>query len=432
MAAPKVHDMTWLQSGWEQNQGRSSHIRHYRPPAPCEKGASRNSLLQCNKMSVKAKQMDEKTRQIRFKYGKSNLERNFKKGVDLTPFVTKVQIKKTQESNSTKSAGSRVSARKSNESERVHFSIPIDEKQTINERTDGKALSSHVGNQTDGENKEENIEDESNLSEEVISVEMNLKTDDTNYLYPPQISEKDREDVQYVIKSLSRRFRDPIEASRRQIPPTRPIAAFARPTKGEIALSIKGPVLLAPISKVAKAKAQEQDKQSRIGDRSLPESAGSRNERACARPISSVSDSVVVTGKKMHGPGRAWSGCERALNGSLDQDFPLCHSCRGQRSSSSDTNITKERAKSAVYRDINRQRNSDGCLLQLRRQSSTKLHGWDAVKRDSNPKRRIRMRNGMISPHELQVNLDQLNSYDYGSPVPPPSLSNSDNEEILI
>lgn len=423
--------MAWLQTGWEQKQGPSSHIRHYRTPAPCERGASRNSLLQCNTMSVRAKQVDDKGRQIRFKYGKSNLERNFKKGVHITPFVTKVQIKKTQERGRGKSAG-RASARKINESERVRFTIASDEQRILNgECTDKNALPSQVG--TEGaETKEENGDDESSFLGETISVELNVKTEDTNYLYPPETSDKERDDVQQLIKSLSRRFRDP-ETCRRQIPAAHPIAAYARPTKGEIALSIKGPVLLAPVSKVAKATAQANERQSRRDVRSLPEFAGSRNERAYIRPISSVSDSVIVTGKKIHGAGRVtWPGCEHAPNGSLDQNSRLCHSCKDQRSSSSNTNITVERAKSAVCGDISRQRKSDGCLPQLFRQTPTKLHVRAAVNRDSSPKRRARMRNGMISPHQLRVNLDQLKSYDYGSPVPPPSLSNSDDEEFTM
>ena len=431
MAAPTGRDMAWLQTGWEQNQGRSSHIRHYRPPAPCEKGASRNSLLQCNKMSVKAKQVDDKARQIRFKYGKSNLEWNFKKGVDITPFVTKVQIRKTLERNRLKSEG-RVSGRKGTESERVHFATESDEKQSLNgDCTDHKnTLPSQVGIENSAETKEDHIGDESNFSEDMIAVHVNAKTEKANYLYLPETSEKEREDVQNVIKSLSRRFRDPIEASRRQMPAARPIAAYAKPTKGEIALSIKGPVLLAPVAKGAMATVQTNDRQSRLDVRLLPEFAGSRDERARTRPISSVSDSVIVTGRKIHGTGRVtWLGSEHARNGSRDQNQRLCHSCKEQRSANCDTNITSDRAKSAMFRGINRQRKSDGCLPQMSRQFPTKLHNKNA---DSNPKRRHKIHNGMISPFELQVNLDKLKSYDYGSPVPPPSPSNSDDEEITM
>ena len=427
MAAPKGHDMTWLQTGWEQNQGRSSHIRHYRTPAPCQKGASRNSLLQCNKMSVKTKQVDDKARQIRFKYGKSNLERNFNKGLDIAPFVTKVQIKKTQERNRSKSTG-RASARKRNADERVHFEIPSDESRTLSgDCSDKNALSNQFGDKVEAKTIEENIEDKSDFSVEIMAVEMNAKPEETNYLYPPETSEKERESVQHLIKCLSRRFRDPIETSRKQVTVTRPIAAYARPTKGEIALSMKGPVLLTPVSKFAKATVQASDRQSRLHIRSLPEFAGARNERPRTRPISSVSDSVVLTGRKIHGAGQdTWPECTHAPNGSLDQNHRLCYSCKDRHSSSSETNTTRERAKSAVYCE----RKIDNGLPKLLRQSPTKLHGRNALTRDSSTKRRNCIRNGMISPHELQINLERLKSYDYGSPVPPPSMSNSDDEEI--
>ena len=431
MAASEGHDMTWLQTGWEQNQGRSSHIRHYRAPAPCQKGASRNSLLQCNKMSVKTKQVDDRTRQIRFKYGRGNLERNLKKGLDIAPFVTKVQIKKTQERHHSKAAV-RTSARKRNADERVHFEIASDEKGVPSgDCSDKNALSDQFGGKVEAETTQENIKDKSDFSEEIMSVEMNAKPEETNYLYPPETSEKERESVQHLIKCLSRRFRDPIETSRKPVTATRPIAAYARPTKGEIALSMKGPVLLTPVSKFAKATVQASGRQSRLHVGSLPEFTGASNERPCTRPISSVSDSVVLTGRKIHGAGRVtWPECAHASNGSLDQNSRLCYSCRDQNSSSSDTNTTRERAKSAVCGANNRQRKSDSGLPKLLRQSQTKLHGRNALNRDSSPKRRHCMLSGMISPYELQVNLERLKSVDYGSPVPPPSMSNSDDEEV--
>ncbi|KAJ7374804.1 hypothetical protein OS493_005154 [Desmophyllum pertusum] len=434
MAATAGRDAAWLQTGWEQNQGHSSQMRHYRAPAPCQKGASKNSLLQCNKMSVKTKQVDEKARQIRFKYGKNNLERelNKKKGIDMTPFVTKVQIRKTQEKNRLKSAG-RASTRRRIESEMVHYTTiqNSEEKRTVIDTTlkgdwdDKEALSS-----LKTVDEKDETEEEAMLCEDIIAVRVNEKKLDDNYsnLYPG----KQLENVQHLIKCLTRRLRDPFEASRKQVPPTRPIAAYARPTKGEIALSIKGPVLLAPVSKVAMTTAQGQspDWPNRLDVRSLPEFVGSRTERARTRPISSVSDSVVVTGKKIHGAGRAtWVGCEHAQNGSFGQRYRLCCSCKDQYGSGSDT---KQRAKSAVFRDVTRQRKSDGCLPQLFRQTPTKLHSRDAGNHSASPRRGHRSRNGMVSPFELQVHLDELNSHDYGSPVPPPSPSNSTDEEATV
>ena len=426
MAVPTGRDMTWLQTGWEQNQGRSSHIRHYRPPAPNEKGASRNSLLQCNKMSVKIRQIDDKAQQIRFKYGKSNLERNFKKGVDLTPFVTKVQIRKMKERDGVKPV------RATSESGRVRFATESDKKQSDENTTDKNTVSSHAGIENDAETNEENTKDEGTFTEDIIAVHVETNTDKTNYLYPPEISEKDREDVQNVIKTLSRRFRNPIEASRGKIPTARPTAAFAKPTKGEIALSIKGPILLAPVSTTAIATAQASDRLSRLEDtRSPPEFAGSRNGRARPRPISSVSDSVIITGRNIHASGR-WLGSEHALNSSLNQNNRLCHSCNEQRSARFDSSIAKQRAKSALCGRINERRKSEGCAPHMFHQSSVKAHGKTVGNGALSPKRRQKMRSGMISPFELQVHLDQLKSCDFGSPVPPPSLSNSDDEEIIM
>ena len=430
MAASKRKDMAWLQTGWEQNQGHSSQLRHYRAPAPCQKGASRNSLLQCNKMSVKAKQVDDKARQIRFKYGKSNLERelNKKKGIDITPFVTKVQIRKTRERNRFNSAG-KDSARKRIESETVHSSLIENGEEKRTEATptlnsDGKDKESLSTLQTVDEKDEE----ETTLCQDITAVEVNEKSMEDSYLYP-ETSEQQLDNVQNLIKCLTRRLRDPFEASRKQIPPTRPIAAYARPTKGEIALSIKGPVLLAPVSKVQN---HGSDRPSRLNNRSLPEFAGSRTERDRTRPISSVSDSVV-TGKTLQGHMRGtWIDCGHAQNGSHDQRYRLCCSCKDQYGSGSDAKITHERAKSAVFRDVTRQSKSDSCLPQLIRQTPTKLHSRKTGNHSASPKRSRRSRNGMVSPFELQVHLDELNSYDYGSPVPPPSLSNSDDEEFTL
>ena len=254
MAATTRNDASWLQTGWQQNPGRSSQMRHYRAPAPCQKGASRNSLLQCNKMSVKTKQVEDRARQIRFKYGKNKFEKelNEKNGTDLTPFVTKVQIRKIHERSRFNSA-ERTSARRKNESEKVHTSF------IENSEKNGQMIDSTLnGDKNDEEfycslepveEKDETYE-ESVLSEDIIAIQVSDKIQTDNYL-DPETSETQLENVQHLIKYLTRRLRDPFEASRKQIPSTRPIAAYARPTKGEIALSVKGPVLLAPVTKVA-------------------------------------------------------------------------------------------------------------------------------------------------------------------------------------
>lgn len=424
MAASKGHGMTWLHTGWEHHQRPSSHIRHYRTPVPQEKGPSRNSLLQCNKMSVKTKSADEKVRQMRFNYGTNNFEGNFKKGVDITPFVIRVQIKKTHERSSSKSAG-KASRRKRDTNERLQFEIESDVNRTQNvDCADKNALPGQEENKIGVRTADiEESENNNDLSGEIIAVEMNAKPEEANYLYLPEISEEERANVQHLLKYLSRRFRDPTKESRKQIPATRPMAAFARPTKGEIALSMWGPVLLAPVSKVIKASS----KQTRLDTGSVPEFAGIRNERICNRPISSVSDSVVLTGRKLHGAGRVsgWPECEHGRNESFDQKHHLCHSCRSQHFSNSDTHITRERAKSAVCGDQTRQRKSDRCLPQLLGISTAKLQ--DGI--ENNPNLNLQKRN-RITPYKMQVNLAQLNSYDYLSTVPPPSLSNSDDEEI--
>ena len=408
MATISRKDQAWLQTGWERNQGRSSQMRHYRSPAPSQKGASKNSILQCNKMSVKAKQVDDKARQIRLKYGKSNLERelNKKKGIDMTPFVTKVQIRKTLERNKVTSAG-RAGARIG-----VMIETPrMSDDETIGENNSTSSLETVGGN--------EKGEQDAMLSDDIIVM---------------QGKEDKRQDdyVQNLIKCLTRRLKDPFEASRTHIPPTRPIAAYARPTKGEIALSVKGPVILAPVSKVVKTTGERDslDRPSRFNTRSLPEFAGSRTERAHTRPISSVSDSVVVTGRKLNNVNRAWLGCEHAQNNSFNPKNPLCSSCRAAGGSNSDTRATYERAKSALPREGIRQIKNDGRLPQLdiRQTPSQSLRKVDKT-HSASPKRNQRARNGMISPFELQVHLNELTSYDYGSPVPPPSMSNSDDEE---
>lgn len=426
MAATSRNDAPWLQTGWDQNQGRSSQMRHYRASAPCQKGASRNSLLQCNKMSVKSKQVEDRTRQVRFKYGKSNSGKELTKnnGTDLTPFVTKVQIRKTQE---------RKSNRRRNENEKVYPSFKEQSEDS------GKIIDFALNGDNNDEESYSSLETvdekderygESMLREDKIEIQVNEKNQNDNYLYP-ETTENQLENVQHLIKFLTRRLRDPFDVSvRKQISSTRPIAAYARPTKGEIALSVKGPVLLAPVTKVAMTTLRNHspDKPSRLEARSLPEFADSRAVRAHARPISSVSDSVVVTGKKMHGPTRAtWPRREHAQNGSLDQMCHLCSSCKGHYGSGSETKQTQERAKSAFFEN-DPQRKCHGCLPQLIRQTPTKLYSRNEENRSASPKRRLRSHKGMVSPFELQVHLAELNSCDYGSPGPPPSLSNSDDE----
>lgn len=359
-------------------------------------------------MSVKAKQVDDKARQIRLKYGKSNLERelNKKKGIDMTPFVTKVQIRKTLERNKVTSAG-RAGARIG-----VMIETPrMSDDETIGENNSTSSLETVGGN--------EKGEQDAMLSDDIIVMQGKEDKQQDDY-------------VQNLIKCLTRRLKDPFEVSRTHIPPTRPIAAYARPTKGEIALSVKGPVILAPVSKVVKTMGERDslDRPSRFNTRSLPEFAGSRTERAHTRPISSVSDSVVVTGRKLNNVNRAWLGCEHTQNNSFNPKNPLCSSCRAAGGSNSDTRATYERPKSALPREGIRQIKNDGRLPQLdiRQTPSQSLRKVDKT-HSASPKRNQRARNGMISHFELQVHLNELTSYDYGSPVPPPSMSNSDDEE---
>ena len=381
-------------------------------------------------MSVKTKQVDERARQIRFKYGKDNLERklNKKNGTDLTPFVTKVQIRKIQERGRFSPAG-RTSARWRNESEKVHTSF------RENSEESGKMIDSTLNGDSNDEECYSSLEtvdekdetcEESMLREDIVSIQVNENNQ-------TETSENQLENVQHLIKYLNRRLRSPLEASRKQIPSTRPIAAYARPTKGEIALSVKGPVLLAPVTKVAMTtlRSHSPDKPSRLGARSLPEFADSEAARARARPVSSVSDSVVVTGKKMHSPTPpVWAGREHAQNGLFDQKYHLCSSCKDHYVSGSETKMPHERAKRAVSGE-DRKRKCHGCLPQLIRQTPTKLYSRNKGNREASPKRRQHSHKGMVSPFELQVHLAELSSYDYGSPGPPPSLSNSDDEIAL-
>ena len=389
-------------------------------------------------MSVKTKQVDDRPRQIRFKYGKNNLERELNKnnGTHLTPFVTKVQIRKIQERGRLNSEG-RTSARRRDESEKVHTSF------IENSEDNGKTIDSALNGDSNDEESFSSLEtvdekdetcEESMLREDIIAIKVNEKNQTDNYLYL-ETSEDQLENVQHLIKYLTRRLRDPFEASRKQIPSTRPIAAYARPTKGEIALSARGPVPLAPVTKVdmTTSRSHSPDKPSRLEARSLLEFADSRAVRAHARPISSVSDSVVVTGKKMHGPTLAtWTGREHTQNSLLDQKYHLCSSCKGHYGSGSETKITHERAKSAVSRHDRQRKCHGGCLPQLIRQTPTKLYSRNEGNRRTSPKRRQHSHKGMpVSPFELHVRLAELNSYEYESPGPPPSLSNSDDEITL-
>lgn len=411
MATTSRKDLAWLQTGWERNQGCSSQMRHFRSPAPSQKGASKNSILQCNKMSVKTKQVDDKARQIRLKYGKSNLERELikKKSVVMTPFVTKVQIRKTRERIKLPKSAGRTSEKTGVTIETPHMSD--DESNAENNSSSNLETVIAIG--------KEKREQHAMLSEDIYS--MQGKDDKLQDDY-----------VQNLIKCLTRRLRDPFEASRSQIPPTRPIAAYARPTKGEIALSVKGPVVLAPVSKVVMTTGERDslDRPSRFHTRSLPEFAGSRTERAHTRPISSVSDSVVVTGKKLNNVNRVWLECEHAQNNTFNPDSPLCSLCRNVSGSNSDTSTTHERAKSALPRGAIRQIKNDGRLPQLNiGLTPSQSHRKDDETHSASLKRNQRARNGMVSPFELQVHLKELTFYDYGSPVPPPSMSNSDDEE---
>lgn len=434
-ASFKGDDMTKVQSNWEQSQWRSSHLRHYHAPAPPEKGPSRNSLLQCTKMSVKSKDLKNTIHQLRLTYLKSNVEKtDLNKRKVVTPFVTKVEIIKTRTRKRSKSTDSTLGKERNTDKSVVSFMG--DETQDVDDDCYAQnAPFCQIVDTGEAELDDGSIEGKSDLPADIIGMKIDEDKKATD-LYLPEIPDEERENLDYLIRCLNRRIRSPVQKYRRPISSIRPIATYAKPTKGEIDLSIKGPVLLPPVSKAVKlAATQTKDKQTLL-DEELPKPKlshfeGKQNERN-EPAISSDSHNAVETDRNTKTTRRVtWSGYGREPKGPHNQNNRLCHSCIQQHSSCSDTKITRERAKTAVCRDNGKQRKSCNHLPQLLRHSPTKLHAKNATKRGYNVKqlRPVDARNGIKYCQEIQVNLDGLKSYDYGSPVPPPSLSNSDDED---
>ena len=421
--------MTRVQSNWEQNQWRSSHLRHYQVPVPCEKGPSRNSLLQCNRMPVKIKNLEHSIHQLRLKQLRSTIEKNLNKRKSTSPFVTRVEIIKTRKKKRSKSTDS-VSPRETNTNKEVSFIITNNEKQG-DSCSARNALLCETMDTRQADINDENALEHSDFAEasEITELEMDVSKERTDNLYLPEIPDEERENVEYLIKCLNRRIRNPIKEYHRPVSSSRPTAAYARPTKGEIALSMKGPVLLPPVSKAVKAAStQANEKETRLNVESLrsklPHSMSARNKSA----ISSESDSVVAKGRNVYGHRAAmWSGHGRVQYDQLDRNNRLCHSCR-QQSAIFEVGITGERMKTAVCGE-NKQKNTCGHSAQQLSQSSTQSRARKVINRDSRVKQHISSHNGVKYPYEIQVNLDRLKSYDYESPVPPPSLSNSDDED---
>lgn len=427
--------MTRVQSNWEQSQWRSSHLRHFQAPAPREKGPSRNSLLQCTKMSVKGKDLKNTIHQLRLEYLRSNVEKTgLNKRKVVTPFVTKVEIIKTNSRKRSKSTNSAVGKERNTIRSRV--SSVGDETHAVDDNYYAQNASfCQIVDTREAEWDDGSIEGQSDLPAGLLRMKID-EDEKANDLYLPEIPDEERENVDYLIRCLNRRIRSPVQKYRRPISSTRPCATYAKPTKGEIELSIKGPVLLPPVSKAVKLAATQTKNKQTLLDEELPKPKlshfeGKKNE-GNGPAISSDSHNAVVTDRNTKTTRRVtWSGYGREPKDQLDQNNRLCHSCIQQHSICSDTKITRERAKTAVCRDNGKQRKSFNHPPQLARHSSTKLHAKNAIKRGYNVEqvKPLDARNEIKYSQEIQLHLDRLTSYDYGTPVPLPSPSNSDDED---
>lgn len=434
-ASLKGHDMTKVQSNWEQSQWRSSHLRHYHAPAPREKGPSRNSLLKCTKMSVKSKDLKSTIHQLRLEYLKSNVEKtDLSKRKVVTPFVTKVEILKTNSRKRSKSTDSAVGKERNTSRGRVR-SVG-DKTHAVDDNYYAQNASfCQIVDTVEAELDDGSIEGQSDLPAALLRMKID-EDENVNDLYLPEIPDEERENLNYLIRCLNRRIRSPVQKYRRPISSTRPTATYAKPTKGEIDLSIKGPVLLPPVSKAVKlAATQTKDNQTLLNEElpkpKLSHCEGKQNE-GNEPAISSDSHNAVVTDRNTITTRRVtWSGYGREPKHQLDQNNRLCHSCIQRHSICSDTKTTRERAKTAVCRDNGKQTKSFNHFPQLVRHSATKLRTRNAAKCGCNVKqvKPFDASNEMKYSQEIRLHLDRLTSYDYESPVPLPSPSNSDDED---
>ena len=425
MAVMTGAETAWLQKRWDKSDGRPSQIRHHHAHAPCQKGASNNCLLQCTKMSVKAKDVEDKGQQIRRKYGRRNLETELNRTTVTTAkvalHVTKVQIRKTQERAREKSEGRRASSRRKIDNEgdvQVHTS-PRQSRRVGNEtnkNADANAPTTDANTNSEQGTTTDPQQPCPPTSSSVDAISLHEQSLDLNVIHL-QRHETKTEHVERLIQRLTRKLRDAADLSRQPFRSHRPTATYARPTKGEIALSLKGPVLLTPLGKASKVQANVHDvasRDSKLDPRVFREFAGS-------------SDSVVLAGRQLHGLGRvSWSPSQRGRGGAVRSQ---CHSCRVQLTNSHKEKETGKAKSAAAARHRNQGKIHSGPHSTFRLSSTP---ARNMTNQRWMPKRGNPALKGLVSAYSSQVNLGQLNSLDHFSSVPPPSLSSSPQEDVSM
>ena len=392
-------DLAWLNTSWSQIQGGSKHYQSSRG-----KGASDNRLLHCSQMSVKAKQVQDRAKKYSHEVSERGQVKKERKKKSVA-FVTKVQIKKkAQETRLEKSVNPLDKTKKTGECEKSKYVL-----ERLNSSCSSKDLC------------DPGVPNSSPMNTEVVHGE----------LFPSNV-EDNVEDLQGMIKCLTRRLREP-SVELRRCHSVKPLASFARPTKGEISLSQKGPVVLAPVlmsQQGTRSRGEPCDKDSSKGKGNRMETKGipQYGEPSFAH------DNISVRGKCPVGHRKSRSAPERMILGYVDPQKYLCSCCRGTFLSKSDDsgNASVKRSQSAsTERDRlskETKRTSTGKLVKITRHVQSSVPSIPQA--GINPRSNISpcRGKGILRLTSLTIDLDSLSSRDYGSPVPPPSPDQSDNE----
>ena len=381
-------DTRWLNGGWSQHQAV--------PKQPRRHGPSESRLLHCRQMAVKEKQSVNKAKTYSHEVsqrGQTEKERTKKTAV---AFVTKVQIKRRAQR--TSSLGY------------VDDNMAEEDKEGATCVTDREL---DLLSEEERDDVEHGAENGGPTDTRANDVPVDV--------YPSRAGE-DAEDIQGMIRSLSRRLGESsAELRRRQS--AKPLASFARPTKGELNLSEKGPVVLAPVLMSQGIKRGQMHEQNGGKDKKERRGANQRRE--------SAHDDILVQGTRSIGHRLSRSAPEGVGLGLTDPRKPLCSCCRGSLLADyAEKAVRRSQSASTERGRIQEEtkRNSTGRLVKISRhmqRSVPPIHQADLASRLISPCRGT----GLFQHAAVTLELGlRLGSRDYGTPVPPSSPDQSDGE----
>ena len=320
-------DMTWTRTRWEPPATKSSHVTHFQSPQQPSTVINNYKILQCNKMAVQAKHSDSaKVQQVRKEYRGPVHSKNDPKKLKFTvPFVTKVQIKKTTAHFKSRPKSTIVKR----ETTLQQIFDRENEEETDVDEVDEKCKKIEDNQREDYKKKTHEIG--SPLVKLKLKRAPRIRRACYSALAPvEQTGQEENESVDKLIKILTRKMNDRSLVSLGAKTNTIPVAAFARPTKGEIALSKKRPkpVVAASTNEAKMMQSASVMPSLRI---SLSNGTSSDSDSLPRDTILRGSSARSVPGlvSPRATPRVPWSAPERISSLSFsDPGKPLCYCCR--------------------------------------------------------------------------------------------------------